>query len=87
MRTPEDVRREAAERAKLARLPQFTRILIDWDDNVVQITLSTGEKVVGASHVNFDYTVVFIEQQDGEETAYRIDNVIGVKYVGEEYPK
>ena len=86
-RTPEQVRAEAAHQAKLKALPQFTRILLDWDDNVVRITLTTGEKVVGALHVNFDFTVAFIEFEDGEEIAYRIETIIGVQYVGEEYPK
>lgn len=86
-RTPEEVRAEAARQAKVKALPQFTRILLDWDDNVVRITLSTGREVVGGLHVNFDYTVAFIEFEDGREIAYRIENIIGVEYVGEEYPK
>lgn len=86
-RTPEEVRAEAARQAKLKALPQFTRVLLDWDDNVVRLTLSTGKEVTGALHVNFDYTLVFLEQEDGRETMYRIDNIIGVEYVGEEYPK
>ena len=86
-RTPEEVRAEAARQAKVKALPQFTRILLDWDDNVVRITLSTGREVVGELHVNLDYTVAFIEFEDGREIAYRIENIIGVEYVGEEYPK
>ena len=86
-RTPEEVRAEAARQATIRQLPQFTRILLDWDDNVVEITLSTGEKRTGALHVNFDFTIAFIELEDGRETAYRIENIIGVEYVGEEYPK
>lgn len=85
-RTPEEVRAEAAEQAKRRRLPEFTRILLDWDDNVVELTLTTGEKVAGALHMNFDFTVAFIEHEDGEEWAYRIENVIGARYIGEEYP-
>jgi hypothetical protein len=85
--TPEEVRAEAARQAKIRALPQFTRVLLDWDDNVVRITLSTGREIVGALHVNFDFTIAFIELEDGRETAYRIEHIIGVEYVGEEYPK
>jgi hypothetical protein len=86
-RTLEEARAEAARQAKIRALPQFTRILLDWDDNVVRITLTTGREIVGALHVNFDFTIAFIELDDGRETAYRIENIIGVEYVGEEYPK
>ena len=86
-RTPEEVRAEAARRAKINALPQLTRVLLDWDDNVVRIELSTGKEVTGALHVNFDYTLAFVEFEDGREVVYRIENIIGVEYVGEEYPK
>lgn len=85
-RTAEEVRAEAAELAKRRRLPEFTKILLDWDDNVAELTLTTGEKVTGALHVNFDFTVVFIADQNGDEWAYRIDSVIGARYIGEDFP-
>jgi hypothetical protein len=83
----QNARLEADRQAKMRRLPQFTRILLDWDGDVVRVTLSTGREIVGELHVNFDFTIAFIELEDGRETAYRIEHIIGVEYVGEEYPK
>ena len=84
-RTPEEVRQEAAYQAKLKKLPEFTRILLDWGEgeHVVELTLSTGEKVTGTIAVNHDFTIVFVGLETDAETAYRIENVIGVRYVRE----
>lgn len=84
-RTPEEVRQEAAYQAKLKKLPEFTRILLDWGEgeHVVELTLSTGAKVTGTIAVNHDFTIVFVGLETDAETAYRIENVIGVRYVRE----
>ena len=85
MRTPEEVRTEAAEQARRRALPEFTKILLDWGEgeHVVELTLSTGDKVTGTISVNHDFTIVFVGLETDSETAYRIENVIGVRYVRE----
>ena len=80
-RTPEQVREDAAYQAKLKRLPEFTRNLLDWDNQEVELHLSTGQKVTGVIAVNYDFTMVFVGIETDNETAYRIESVIGVRYV------
>lgn len=56
-------------------------ILMGWDGDHVQITLSTGEKVEGGMQIAHEGQVVFMNVDQENETVWRTDHIIGVKYL------
>jgi hypothetical protein len=58
-------------------------ILSDWDGDVVQLTLTTGEKVTGQISLFMTGPLVAVNVDLPEETIYQISAIIGVRWVSE----
>lgn len=58
-------------------------ILQDWDGDEVEITLITGEKVRGQIGVFYTGELVAVGMDTDAETIYRIDAVIGARWIVE----
>lgn len=70
--------------AEQRKLPELTRILLDWDDQVVELTLTTGQKVTGILGVSVGYQVAYLSIAPDEHAAYAISHIIGVRLIPQE---